>query len=315
MPNDRLNILATPKKRSRKEETIYTFDKKWQEDPRQFDPFRNAMSRMHLERTWTLIKESLDFKNKRIADLGCGKGALARRMASQGAKVDAVDIATPPLKELENIENLKPIQDYVPHTKLNDEEYDLILSTELIGYLHPEQYRLYFSEMARIMQRKGRIICSTPLDIYSSDALQRFNDLIETEFKIEKWVFSYHALYIRILHFLKFPSNLAKAKKFDQYRKKELQKRKKFYKFWFQINSTKVLGTFWQGISYLLKPLVNLFSQNEKILLSLEKMTRFLLSDNGISHAIFLGEMRVLFESENNEKIPEEKKHKKEVWE
>ena len=96
-------------------------------------------------------------------------------------------------------------QQCLPHTTLQEEHYDLVISTDAIAYLQQDDFRLYFSELARLVKPQGSLICSTPIDIHSEDALERFIHLAETEFEIEKWVFSYHAYFIRLTRLLASP--------------------------------------------------------------------------------------------------------------
>lgn len=326
MANNRLNIVtvtnsneasASTSKINRREEARAKFEKMWLKDPKQFNPMRNAMQRERIDRTFQLINSFLDLKNKKVTDLGCGSGVLASRLAEKGAHVDAVDVASNALKLIKekNIPNITTIQDYVPNTKLNDDSYDLVVSTNLIAYLQQDQFRLYFSELARLVKKEGFVVCSTSLDIYSDDALHRFITLSETELKIEKWIFSYHALYIRIHSFLSAPGRFYRAHRDPECRKQELNKRHGFSKHWFVFNSSTLPAYFWSGFSYILSPLLKAFEQSRFMLLNLEKICRFVSSDAGISHAICLGIRRSLVEHTPENEIPIERKHKRQVWE
>ena len=265
MSKDRLNIVsvsadpstsANSSKTNRKEEARAKFERLWLTDPEQFDPNRNAMERERVVRTWHLIDEVLQPKDKKIADLGCGSGVFSIGLAERGAHVDAVDIASNALKLIKekysnNNSNLTTIQDYIPNTKLRDDHYDAALSTELIAYLHPEQYRLFFSELSRIIHADGHVICSTSIDIDSDDALQRFMSLAETELKVHKWIFSHHALYIRLNRFYTAPQRFAKAGKDPEYRQQSLDKRNGIDKWWFEINSAATPARSGQGFNSL----------------------------------------------------------------
>lgn len=324
MMAERLNIVAAEptqkaplRQKNRKEETIEKFEKMWERDPEQFNPTRNAMEKARIKRTSDLILDFFTPIDKNVADLGCGWGMLTQQLCAQGAHVDAVDAATAPLIQLKakEIANLSTLQDCLPRTKLNDDAYDLVISTEVIALLSPDDYRLFFSELSRLIKPKGYVVCSTALDIHAEDALQRFANLAETEFQIEKWVFSYHYLYIRMLSFITAPSRYITAARETEYRQKELNQRKGISRGWFRLNSTPFLGKMWSIVNLLLSPLINLFQQSHTILGRLEKITRFIWSDSGISHALFLGVRRPLVQIPSEETMPQEKKHKKEVWE
>lgn len=331
MNNNRLNIVAVdnnknpgdqPKsglsnRKMQRQETQAYFDRLWLVDAEHMDPLRNCRERERVDRTLQLIKDQIDLAGKTAADLGCGSGVLTRRLRDAGAKVDAIDISGNALKLLKEkgTENIQPIQDFVPMTILKDDSYDLVMSTELIAVLPHEVYRLYFSEMSRLVKPEGQVVCSTLIDINSEDALQRFGALAETEFKIDQWVFSYHLCHIRISDFFKAPSRFVRASRDSEYRHRELDRRYSISRWWFRLNSSKAAAAFWFIFQYPCKPFVYLLRQNRSILLGLEKFCKFLWSDSGISHAIFIGKRRPMLETLPANEIPKELKHKKQVWE
>lgn len=204
----RLAIVATeqnsespkPQKQNKRQMTQAKFDRLWLEDPSQFDPERNGMEKERLARTFELILRHIDLKGKKVVDLGCGHGVLAKMLAAEGATVDAVDISPLALKPLksEPIANIRPVQDYIPQTLLEDDAYDLVISTEVLGYLPEEDRRLYFAELARLVKPEGLVVCSNGLDIYTENPLEAFAALAETEFQILEWVYSYNGFYIKL---------------------------------------------------------------------------------------------------------------------
>lgn len=320
---NRLNIVAVENGKQisipklRKQEAIHAFDTRWEVNASQFDPERNAMERERIYRTWDLIQNFFEPSDKKIADLGCGTGLLACRLCQENAVVDAVDISNIALKKLEEkkIPGLTLFQDYIPRTLLKDDFYDLAIGTEIIAYLNPDEYRLFFSEMCRIIQPRGLVVCSTAIDIYSEDALQRFANLAETEFQVDKWVLSYHYLYIRLLDFLTAPSHFIKASKNENYRENELKKRYSLNRQWFRMNSNPLTAFIWRGIQWTLKPIILFVEQNRSLLILMEKISKFFWSDLGISHAIFIGKRRPLIEAPPLDKQPIERKQKRQVWE
>lgn len=303
-------------KKTQREEAKAKFERLWLIHPEQFNPDRNAMERERIQRTKGLIHEFLPLQNASVADLGCGSGMLVRWLAKEGAQVKAVDIASNALKLVEGISGVTPVQDYVPYTTLPDEAFDLVISTDLIGYLPPDQYRLYVSELARLMHAKSQVVCSTAIDIDSEDALQRFATLAETEFHIVKWVFSHHALYIRLLHLLGGPSHYVRLREDRDYQHQQEKKQNtKWKRFWFQLNRSFPMTLFWTGMRVIVHPFLKLVQGSNRILLTLERICRFVWSDAGISHALFIGMRKPLVEHISEEQLPQERKHKREVWE
>lgn len=325
MAENRLNIIAIDNKVPTSSKTIVDrkleakarLERLWLQDPRQFDPLRNCMEHERLERTMEIISHFLILSGKLAADLGCAAGVLARRIRDKGATLHAVDISSIALKYFREspLDSIELFEEYVPHTSLRDSAYDLVVCTELIGYLHPNEYRMLFSELSRIVKPDGYIVCSTAVDINTDDAVQKFANLAETEFVIDQWIFSYHRLYIRIKDFFEAPMRFMKASRDHQFRLQSLEGRRSLDRWWFHFNSSKVMGIFWGGIQILFKPFVNILKSNRGLLLKLEKGCRFIWSDSGISHVILIGKRKPIIEKPPEDQIPRETKHKKMVWE
>lgn len=328
MEKNRLNIVAVEKSAEESKKTASQaklrdllkakFERMWLIDPEQFNPLRNEKERERLKRTMDLIQKHLSVEGKQVADLGCGSGVLTQRLAEKQAHVHAVDIASNALKlvSAKDHSNITTSQDYVPKTLLKDEGYDLVISTELIGYLPPELFRLFFSELSRIVRPDGYVVCSTGIDIYSEDSLQRFADLAETEFQIEQWVCSYHSLYVRLINFLKTPLRFVQAARDRECgEQQDVEEHSRAGRMWKRVNTTFPMTAFWRLIAILVKPVLQKVEQSPKILNGLEKVCRFLWTDSGISHVIFIGKRRPLTESMPENEIPIERKHRKQVWE
>jgi len=306
-----------PRTISKRQETQAKFDRLWLTEAKQFAPLRNCRGKERIIRTWNLIEKHTSFKGKLAVDLGCGSGVFSKKMRDAGAAVDAVDISSNALKALQsdNSERIAAIQDFIPHTSLEDNRYDLVVSMELIGYIPSVEHRLYMSELARLVKSEGFVVCSTSLDINTQDAVQSFGSLAETEFAISEWKFSYHALQIRISNFFKAPARFAKGWQDHHYRKQQLAKRTGFDKWWYSFNSSTAIGWLWSGLQYLAFPLVYLLDNNRTLLLGLEKICRFLWTESGISHASFIGQRRPLIPPSKEELQAIEPKQKRQVWE
>jgi 2-polyprenyl-3-methyl-5-hydroxy-6-metoxy-1,4-benzoquinol methylase len=304
-------------KNTRRQEFQARFDRMWLLDPKQFDPTRNSRERERVERTLNLILRHINLEGKKVADLGCGSGYISRRIASYKADVEAVDISGNALKLLqtEDTAHIHASQDFVPSTTLQDDHYDLVISTELIAYLPEELYRLYFSELSRLVKSDGWIVCSTSIDIGTEEGENRFITLAETEIIVHECLYSYHRFAILLTDFFKAPSHFIKAAKEGEYRKKELESRSGISHWWFSINSSPVGKIFWKPVKLLFYPFERLFTQNRKILLGLEKLCRLVCGRTGISHVMVIGKRKPLFDPFPHTPPPEELKHKKQLWE
>lgn len=326
MPEKPLKIIATvngkpPRERasSQKEVQEASMEREWLLNPKQFLATRNAMERERLLRTIVMLENFFPLKDKRIVDLGCGAGELTHLLTEKGAIVDAVDCAENALKRLkENAPKAKAIHDALPITKLPDDTYDLSLLSDVIAYLNPKEWRLTMAELSRLITPTGVTFISTPIDIHSNDALSRFVDILETEFKPLSWRFSYHTLTIKLLNLFKAPARLFSAWKDQDIRSRQIAKRQGISKSWFKLASSRYLGLFWWPLKILFSPLVFLFEQVPLVMFALEKFSHFFWQERGISHIMVLAERRPLIDLPEEVKIalPDRKPFRKErIWE
>ncbi len=304
-------------KSSRRQETQARMERLWHQDVQQFNPERDCMQRQRVQRTIEALRTRTSLTGLKAVDLGCGGGVISRLLRDGGAAIDAVDVATNALQLLKSadMQHITPIHDCLPNTRLADNAYDLVVCTEVIGYLPADEYRLLFAELARLVKADGLVACSTGLDIDTDDALERFAALGETEFIIDQWVLSYHRLFIQLLRLLEAPAAFVKASQSRDVRQQELAKRAYFSRFWFKWNSTAVLALCWKIVNLASAPLAAGLRQNKPLLTALERITKFLWSESGISHALFIGRRRPLTFPLPAGEMPREMKHKRQVWE
>lgn len=328
MSNNPLSIIKTDDQPPKPKKAIVTktakrttakaiLDRLWLTNPEQFNPLLNSLGRERIKRTCKLINEIAKEPFITAADIGTGTGYFAEHLATLGLNVHAVELSSIPFKNLENknLPKIQVFQDYIPHTTLEGDAYDLVLGTDVIAYLEKIEYRLFFAELARIVNREGFVIVSTPLDIYSEDALQNFVSLVESEFNVEHYIFSYHSYFIRLCQFFEAPAIFVKASQNFGFYETELAKRFSINQYLFKFNTAKIPSFFWNCVSFFTNPILNRLKNSEFIMLKLEKLCRFISNETGISHAIFACKRRKFFENVETEKGPLDRKGKRQVWE
>ncbi|MBA3238827.1 MAG: class I SAM-dependent methyltransferase [Parachlamydiaceae bacterium] len=274
------------------------------------------MEEERLKRTLELILRYTFIEGKQIVDLGCGHGIFSRKLAAEGALVDAVDIsanALKPLKE-DSLKNIRPIQDLIPQTLLEDDSYDLVVSTDAIAYLPEQERRLYFAELSRLVKSDGFVICSTGIDIDTVGGFEAFEALAETEFQILEWIFSYHAFFIRIKNLLKRPERFVKGYQDKAFRMREASLHSSMGSSWYRFNSSLLMGPLWALVNLITHPLLQFLDKNRTIMLWLEKLCRVINQDGGLSHALFIGIRRPL-KIQAQEEPPVPMQQKRRVWE
>jgi 2-polyprenyl-3-methyl-5-hydroxy-6-metoxy-1,4-benzoquinol methylase len=292
------------------------FERLWLVNPAQFNPLRNCMQRERLERTWKLLTQHVQVKDKKIADIGCAAGVFSRRMRDGGAYIEAIDIAENALKFLrqEDMLHMQAKQEAMPTTSLLDHNYDIVVCTEVLAELDREDYRLFFAELARLVKPEGYIVCSTPIDINSEGGVERLVELAQTEFDITDATPSYHAFFIKFKHFLETPILLTLAWKDSLFKEQELAKRRGMSYWWFYTQTSTAFIWIWSILAFLTKPLLTYVKNSRWLLLRLENFCQLLQDERGISHYLFIARRRSL-KRVNPEEIPLEKLGRKEIWE
>lgn len=315
------STAAVSDRKTRRQTTQATMERQWLVDPVQFDPMSNSMGRHRIKKTLDAMRAHIALPVSRAVDLGCGYGVITRMLCEQGCHVDAVDISSYALQHVsQSVKGLPSpdialIQDCLPSTSLADEAYKLVVCTDVIGYLDPNEYRFLFSELARLVSSDGHVVCSAELDIDTEDPLQHFAALAETEFTFDAWYFSHHRLFIKLCRFFDTPAQYAQAGQSPLKRQKDSKARHGLGKLWFRANTSRIGSSFWKIVSVFTTPLANAVKQSDALLRMLEPVSRFLWSDDGISHTLFIGQRRPLTYQVAADKAPVEIKHKRQVWE
>lgn len=291
---------AASKGRRQRDEQQATMEREWLRNPGQFDPQRNCLERERIARTLAFIQRHCEVKDKVVADLGCGSGMLAKALDEQGAaSVHALDIAANALKLLESCNagseasnRIKAVRDALPDSKLPGSYYDLVLCCDVIAYLRPNQYRLLFSELTRVVKSDGWVVCSTPIDYRTQGPWRRFSELADTEIVVEGWLLSYHRLYNVITKVLLLPSRYLQIGSDPSFRQSELEKcqplAQKFQRFF----SCRIFSPVWKFITMITSPLHRSLEKNSRLLLRMEALSRTIWDEAAITHAIAIGKRR-----------------------
>jgi len=91
---------------------------------------------------------------KQALDIACGNGRHSKYMVSLGFKVDALDISSVAIEQLQNIPHINAIEvDFDTYT-LKEEKYDLIVCTYFLE-------RKLFPQMVKALKPNGIIIMET----------------------------------------------------------------------------------------------------------------------------------------------------------
>jgi ubiquinone/menaquinone biosynthesis C-methylase UbiE len=264
----------------------------WEEAPlEKFDPQSSAKGKLRIADTLELLKHHVQIKGSRILDLGCGTGLFATLLAQQGGELTVADVSEKALKYCTH-PNLTCHRVCVPYLPFPDAHFDGLVFTDVIAEIEPALYRLTLSELSRLLKRKGWLVCSTPLDLYSQDAREKFIQLIETEFEIIASKKRYHRLHFYLTRWVDAPMRWVRAGQKNEYRIRELEKRQSWRYLWFYCNSTKAFSFFWRPAALLLHPLQRLLKRSQRLLLFAERFSEILWGSSALTHIIVIARKR-----------------------
>jgi len=255
------------------------------------DPLNSALGKVRVDRTLLLLKDVPSLQGNSLLDLGCGSGYLAFLMAEKGAHVTAVDVVN---KICHFHDHVTFQQACIPYLKLPDAAFDGVLLTDVLAEIEPSLYRLTLSELARLVKPAGWVLFSTPLDLASLDAKEKFLQLIATEFDICGISESYHRLYFFLLNLLKAPFRFVRASREAAYRLRHLTKRSGIFRIGFYFNSSRSCSWFWKPLLLLFLPLLNRLQQSRGLLLFLERLSEIVCGSTALTHLIVLAQKKKL---------------------
>ncbi|MDH5747694.1 MAG: class I SAM-dependent methyltransferase [Rhodospirillales bacterium] len=181
---------------------------------------------MTKRRTPDVLTDLLDLKNKRVADIGCGDGALTRLMTRQGATVIGLD--TNP-KQLEKAQSAEPAGKETYGTggaedlPFENSSMDVIVFSNSLHHVPVDLQDKALEEAARVLKPGGYIFISEPLAEGPHFEMQQpYHD--ETEVRAR----AYEAIGRADMHGLKqvqeiFFTGTSRHKDFETYRERTLR--------------------------------------------------------------------------------------------
>ncbi len=312
--------LDTASRELRDQQARAYFERQWLVNAENFDPGRSARERERIDRTWTLIKPLLETPELAVVDAGFGWGVLTRKVRGQGARVDAVDIAENAIKHFYSQGECGAalIRDTFPMTALRDDVYDLAICTDLIAELAGHDQRLLLSELYRILKPEGRVVLSTPLDHQTDGALEKFAQLVDTEFEVIDWEVSHHAYLMSLLYWLQTSARFVRAASDPAYYKELDSDRGRLGRLSLKMNTSFPLVYFWKGLDFIMGPVSSFVKRSRGVMLFLEGLCRSISPDRGVTHAICLARLRAINTTEpiDVDKVePQTQRLRQRVWE
>ena len=115
---------------------------------------------------WEVLQDALSLDGARVADIGCGDGALVRRMAKAGARVTGIDPSEGMLARARTAEPAGGedyIQGYAEDLPLPDASLDIAVFFNALHHVPVEQQAKALEEAARALKAGGLLCVVEPL--------------------------------------------------------------------------------------------------------------------------------------------------------
>jgi SAM-dependent methyltransferase len=116
--------------------------------------------------TLEVLTELVTLENRDVVDVGCGDGALVRRLAGLGARVTGVEVSK---QALERARSHPPVagERYVEGTGqalgLPDASADVVVFMQSLHHVPAEQMDAALAEAARVVRPRGGVYVQEPL--------------------------------------------------------------------------------------------------------------------------------------------------------
>ncbi len=130
--------------------------------------------------------------DKDVLDLGCGVGDRAAVISEAGNRCTGVEISA---EILETARQKHPevhfeVDDAIYLRNFEPDSFDVVLSSQMLEHLHPDDVPLHFESVARVLRPGGIYYLDTPNRLLGpSDVSKYFNCKVAQGFHLKEWTY------------------------------------------------------------------------------------------------------------------------------
>lgn len=121
---------------------------------------------MHYRRNTDVIVETIDFAGKRVIDIGCGDGYLARHLAEHGAQVLGVEVSPRQLAKARTaapMDGVTIVEGVAQHLPAEEASADVVVFFNSLHHVPVESQTQALTEAARVLVKGGLLYISEPV--------------------------------------------------------------------------------------------------------------------------------------------------------
>ncbi len=132
----------------------------------------------------------------RVLDIGCGRGEMVLYAAKRGAKAIGIDYATEAIKlaklvlmkqKKEIAKNMQFLIMDAKKLKFSSNSFDLIIMTDVVEHLYPEELDNVFNECKRVLKPGGKMVIHTAPNRLFNDIGYRYYSYIVGRMVVSLW--------------------------------------------------------------------------------------------------------------------------------
>lgn len=140
--------------------------------------FQSSKGKQLSKRLQTVLNEIVNYKDKKILELGCGRGEIALHLEEEAKSMICVDYSQSAFKIASSILKKAKLHcvdavEFLP--SLKDEVFDIVLMNDFLEHLYDWQIHIIFKELNRLTITDSIIYINIPIIPHASPSQLHVN--------------------------------------------------------------------------------------------------------------------------------------------